>query len=382
MDFRTVRLEEVASTTRSSVTPQEGVKYWHYSLPSFDTGRKPAKEDGGEILSSKLLVRKGDILCNKLNMRFRRIWRIDEELPNSICSTEFIPLQAKRINRDYLYYVLISDDFTNTMTSMRFGTSGSHQRVKPEQLLSYEFKIPDESKQESIANILVTIDQKIELNNQINDYLSDLVSLEFFNRFGADTPTVELGEVLTISTKSLKPQEYGDDIWEHYSIPAYDEAHRPVFEPASNIKSNKYAIDRDCILVSRLNPSTKRIWMPACIGERPVCSTEFIVYRPKEPKHRSFYYAAIDTGEFTDFLLAHATGSTGSRQRSQPKSTLAYPLPAPGSAAIDRFCDFADPIYKQIETNELESKRLEDLRCALLPRLMSGEIDVSRIDLM
>ena len=115
--------------------------------------------------------------------------------------------------------------------------------------------------------------------------------------------------------------------------------------------------------------------------KRPVCSTEFIVYKPDEPKHKSFYYAAIDAPAFTAFFLAHVAGSTGSRQRTQPKATLAYSMPAPGTEAIEDFCAFADPIYEQIKANELESKRLEELHDVLLPRLMSGEIDVSKVDL-
>ena len=206
------------------------------------------------------------------------------------------------------------------------------------------------------------------------------MSLEFSRRFKASTPTIELGKVLSISTESIKPQEHAGEIWEHYSIPAYDENRQPLFELSDGIKSNKYAIDANCILISKLNPATKRIWMPSCTSEHSVCSTEFIVYKPKNPRYKSFYYAAIDSQAFTDFLIAHVTGSTGSRQRTQPKATLTYPMPNPGHDAIEGFCAFADPIYKQIQSNKLESKWLVSLRDALLPKLMSGEIDVSKID--
>lgn len=87
------------------------------------------------------------------------------------------------------------------------------------------------------------------------------------------------------------------------------------------------------------------------------------------------------TPAFTAFFLAHVAGSTGSRQRTQPKATLVYLMPAPGTEAIEDFCAFADPIYEQIKTNELESKQLEELRDVLLPRLMSGEINVSKVGL-
>lgn len=216
---------------------------------------------------------------------------------------------------------------------------------------------------------------------QTNDYLATLVDLEFSERFSGSVSTTSLKNVLEISTRSLKPQQHAGETWEHYSIPAFDEMHWPIFELADGIKSNKYIVDRSSILISKLNPSIKRMWIPACLTDKAVCSTEFIVYKPLEPRHKSFYCAAINADSFTAFLLEHVTGSTGSRQRAQPKATLDYPMPSPCRTAIEAFCDYADPIYRQIELNEIESQRLGSLRDALLPKLMSGEIDVSKVGL-
>ena len=214
----------------------------------------------------------------------------------------------------------------------------------------------------------------------VNGYLEELVATEFARDFGSDCPTVKLGDVLRISTKSMKPRDHAGEIWEHYSIPAFDESHCPVMEPANNIKSNKYIVDRNSILISKLNPSIRRFWIPACQTDRSVCSTEFIVYKPLKPEDKSFYAAAVSSDAFQDYLLAHVTGSTGSRQRAQPRSTLEYPMPNPGEKAIREFCSFANPIYAQIEIFERESAKLKHVRDTLLPKLMSGEIDVSKIE--
>ncbi len=208
-----------------------------------------------------------------------------------------------------------------------------------------------------------------------------MAALEFSRRFGEIESSIDLGKVLSISTKTLKPQNCHGEIWEHYSIPAYDANRRPVFELADGIKSNKYVIDANCILFSKLNPSIRRIWMPACSSKQAVCSTEFIVYKPKNPVHKAFYYAAIGAPAFRDFLLAHVTGSTGSRQRTKPKATLTYPIPNPGLESVEDFCAFANPLYEQIKVNERNSAQLEELRDTLLPKLMTGEIDVSELDL-
>ncbi len=291
-------------------------------------------------------------------------------LNTSLYSTDF-----KGNNPHFIYHLL------KTVPWREYTTASAVPVINRNHVNLCSVSVPDLDTQGGIAAILDSLDSKIETNAKLNGYLEELASLEFERRFGADWPTTELGNVLDISTKTLKPQEHYGEIWEHYSIPAFDENHRPVLELADGIKSNKYRIDSSCILISKLNPSTKRVWMPMCQTNRSVCSTEFIVYRPKAIEHKSFYFAAISSKAFTAYLLSHVSGSTGSRQRAQPKSTLVYPMPNPSKTAINEYCELADPLYRQILLNEVSSRHLEELRDALLPKLMSGEIDVSKVDL-
>ena len=291
-------------------------------------------------------------------------------LNTALYSTEF-----NGNNPRFVYYLLQTIPWKGYTTASAVpGVNRNHVNLCP-------VKIPDRATQDAIVEVLDSIVDKIALNNQLNDYLFELVSSVFAHRFSDNVNTTELKNVLSISTKALKPQEHADEIWEHYSIPAFDEKHRPIFEPASGIKSNKYQIDSECILISKLNPSTKRIWMPCCSSNNAVCSTEFIVYRPYLKEYKSFYYAAIDSPRFTDYLLEHVSGSTGSRQRAQPKDTLNYLMPNPDNEEIKDFCIFADPIYRHIQINEQQTAKLELLRETLLPKLMSGTIDVSKVDL-
>ena len=109
-----------------------------------------------------------------------------------------------------------------------------------------------------------------------------------------------------------------------------------------------------------------------------MCSTEFIVYKPKVAAHKSFYYAAIDSPSFTDCLLAHATGSTDNHQRTQPKATLSYPMPFLGANEIEGFCAYAGPLIKRWQVNEQELVQLARLRDTFLPKLITGKIDVSQ----
>ena len=113
MGYRTVCIGDVGDYRKSFVKPVEGTIYSYYSLSAFDIGMTPEKLDGSEIMSSKLRIEDGDILMNKLNMRFRRIWPVRDLCANSVCSTEFVPLHPRRgVDSRFIRYVPLSDSFT------------------------------------------------------------------------------------------------------------------------------------------------------------------------------------------------------------------------------------------------------------------------------
>lgn len=197
----------------------------------------------------------------------------------------------------------------------------------------------------------------------------------------SDWKVSQLGAIAKISTEVFSPAKNPNVEVEHYSIPAYDEKRYPVFETSNGIKSNKYRLSSNSVMISKLNPDTKRIWRPYCISDNPICSTEFIVYEPINPLSRDFIYSIIDSIGFSAFLCSHTTGSTNSRQRATPSITLTYDIIVPDEKTIQAFCSIVSPMYDTIENNIKENQKLAETRDKLLPKLMSGELDVSGIDL-
>ena len=197
----------------------------------------------------------------------------------------------------------------------------------------------------------------------------------------SDWSASPFGSVARISTEVFSPAKNPGIEVEHYSIPAYDEKHYPMFEVSDGIKSNKYCLTSNSVMISKLNPDTKRIWRPYCITNRPICSTEFIVYEPINPLDRDFIYSIIDSAEFSAFLCSHTTGSTNSRQRATPSVTLNYGIVLPDEKTIRSFCSIASPMYDLIENNIIENQKLAATRDKLLPKLISGELDVSEVEL-
>lgn len=300
-----------------------------------------------------------------------------------------LTLRGKKgvLDNDFLMYYLQSSEGQGLLKAKETGTTVTG--IKQAEFRKIVIKVPDFQTQKKIAAILSALDEKIAINREINDNLEQQAQAIYHERFETVSPNdlpsdwciVTLGEVATISNKSFNPLKEPEILLEHYSIPAFDEARFPVFELSTSIKSNKFIIDASCFMISKLNPTTKRVWKPYCLTGNAVCSTEFIVYKAKDKTITDFLYSVIDSNSFSDFMCSHVTGSTGSRQRTTPSDTLSYELILPSEDELAEFQSLVSPMYAQIRINAIENDRLKRLRDSLLPKLMSGEIDVSAVQL-
>ena len=216
-----------------------------------------------------------------------------------------------------------------------------------------------------------TINRNLEEQAQAI-FKSWFVDFEPFGRTMPEDWTIgKLSDIAEIKKKAFHPEKNPGLIVEHYSLPALDEKHYPVFEVTDGIKSNKFIVSKGSVLISKLNPDTKRIWRPYCISEYPICSTEFVVFEAINGSHRDYIYSIIDCALFYDYMCSLITGCTNSHQRVSPETLLEFPVSIPPKTVLKSFCDKITPIYEMIEKNVLENQRLTSLRDALLPKLMS-----------
>ena len=293
--------------------------------------------------------------------------------------------KTKQLSADYLFYALQDHVLKSRIEARSTGTTVIG--IKAAELKKVEIDLPSLEEQTKIAAILCSLDDKIELNNKINENLeqqAQTIYHKWFETISKDRlpigwQVVALGDVAIISKKSFNPSKEHETMLEHYSIPAYDEARFPVFELSTAIKSNKFVIDDCCFMASKLNPTTKRVWKPYCLTKNAVCSTEFIVYKAKNSTITDFLYAVIDSASFSDFMCSHVTGSTGSRQRTTPSDTLSFEFVLPSEDELNSFQALVSPMYAQMRINAIENNKLKQLRDSLLPKLMNGEIEINGI---
>ncbi len=302
----------------------------------------------------------------------------------------------------FMHYI-----FTYIRQSIQNSASGSIQdNINIDYLSSLDFKIPEKNYQDRIVSLLSGIDKKIELNSRICSELKSMAKTLYdywFVQFdfpdengkpyrtsggemiwndqlkreipkGWETGTVDT--ILKIDNKSVDPQKLGSNIMEHYSIPAFDEGQMPAYEAANSIESGKYVVYPDCILTSKLNPQFKRLWDPFCDTNNAICSTEFIVYRPRNTWSRPYCYAILNSDEFYCHMVGKAISSTGSRKRIQPDVSASFPIPIADEATIKRFNAIYGPIMENQKELRKENRELTKLRDWLLPMLMNGQATV------
>jgi type I restriction enzyme S subunit len=296
-----------------------------------------------------------------------------------------------------------------------FNAGGSRRAITKAHIESFEIPLPSLSQQREIARTLFALDDKIESNRRMNEtleaiartvfkswfvdfdpvhaksecrkpYCMDCESTAFFpasfqnSSLGTIPRGWEVGkiaDILTLSRETITPEDFPAETFNHYSIPAFDEGRWPKEELGDQIKSNKFLVPPNTVLLSKLNPRIPRIWLPSLDpSRRSIASTEFLVALPKRGFSRTYMFALFNSQPFLDVFITLVTGTSGSHQRVIPKSLLEMDTFIPSNDCVQSFTRLADPLYMKIANNLAECRTLATIRDTLLPKLISGEIRV------
>lgn len=265
--------------------------------------------------------------------------------------------------------------------------------------------VPDMDTQTAIAEILSSLDDKIELNNKINQELENLaqtlfkqwfIDFEFPNEngesyksSGGEMVDSELGEIpkgwevgnlnqiASLIKKSVKPFEKPETTYYHYSLPEFDSGKMPSKELGAIILSSKYQVFGHSILISKLNPRIPRIWTIINPDDNSICSTEFQVMKPIENSTFAFVNSLCSSNFYLKTIQSKVTGTSSSHQRVNPKDIIDFEMVMPPSSMFVAFNNAVYDTLLLIDDNRKENTHLTTLRDTLLPKLISGELEVS-----
>src|SRR6266511_2838554 len=285
---------------------------------------------------------------------------------------------GSRVDLSYIHWLLRSPHYRHHVVATATGTTVKH--TSPIRICEYSCALPPLDEQRRIATGLGALDDKIAHNKAVASRVREVADVGFRERFLASPARSRraLGDVVSLQKTSVAPAERPAELFEHFSIPAFDDGGVPSREPGAGILSTKTRLpERDVILFSKLNPATPRVWWPRPSGTGDaVCSSEFLVLVP-DAVPATFLYASLrNDSALYEEIISHATGTTGSRQRVKPTDVLGCSMIGATQDEFESYDAFARPLHDLDAVLLRESQHLGAIRDALLPKLVSGAIRV------
>ena len=300
-------------------------------------------------------------------------------------STEFIVFRAKEeTDPDFLYYLVISPAVREAAIKSMVGSSG-RQRVQTDVVQKLMVRVPDLNTQRAIAGVLKSLDDKIAENRKINNNLLDQALTLYATYFAESDKNGFIGDYCTIKSgfafKSSWWTENGVKVIKIGSINQdnLNLAECSYVDVDKIDKAKDFKVGAGDLLIAMTGATIGKFAMvPYCtetllvnqrvgkffLGDNPVEKLPFIYCTLKQP---DVYYEIVNRGQ-------------GSAQPNiSAADIMSIPCVIPTADVLNTFNDTVQPLFDLIITNQQENQRLSELRDTLLPKLISGELDVSDI---
>lgn len=301
-------------------------------------------------------------------------------------STEFIVMRAKAGISDpqFVYYTAINPVFRNVAIKSMVGSSG-RQRVQQSVLEELELSVPDLDEQRHIGAFLARLDEKIALNNRINDNLQQQL-FSLYENMAMTSPCLKeytLSNLCDFQEGYVNPPqthpEYfdGEVKW----LRAVDINESFIIETSRTLTKAGFESAKKSALL--FEPSTIAISKSGTIGRLGIiadymCGNRAVInIAPHDTNMLAFIYCFLKSKqrEFPDMAV-------GSVQKNLYVSLLEpLSVSVPDNESLTAFNAVGASILGMIHNNCVENKNLTNLRDTILPKLMSGAIDVSAVKL-
>lgn len=326
----------------------------------------------------------GDTLVSNIRPYFKKIWFAEYD---GGCSNDVLVFSAKEgVDPKYLYYVLANDSFFAYSTATSKGTK--MPRGDKTSIMQYQIEKVDSPTQKKIAAILSALDEKIAINRAINENLEEQAQA-FFQELFVDNADPEwaigtindLGAVVGGSTPSKAKPEYYTETGIAWITPKDLSVNKSKFISHGENDITELGLKNSSATI--MPEGTVLFSSRAPIGYIAVAAGEVATNQgfksivPKPEIGTAFVYYFLKHN--LPIIEGMASGSTF---KEVSGSTMkGVPAVIPDTDTIARFNDFCSPIFAQQRILEEQNHSLAALRDNLLPKLMSGEVDVSDIQL-
>lgn len=325
-------------------------------------------------------------------------------------STEYIVFRAIDgvTDEDYLYYLVCSPIVRDIAIKSMVGSSG-RQRVQTDVVKGIEVELPTLDEQRKIGSVLKILDDKIAVNNEINENLEQQAVVLFRSWFSAFSLSPnshrvnsEFGEipedftVIKVGSLPILVTDYvsnGSFASLKANVSLYQEPNYAYFIRNTDLKSGSFGVFVDQHSYEFLSKSTLyggeiiisnvgdvgSVFLCPKLDAHMTLGNNIIMLRPEDDHLRYYLYIWFKYLQGQALIQGIKGGSAQPKfNKTDFKNTS---ILIPPKDILSRFHETVAPMFEMISHRQTETSRLANLRDTLLPHLMSGEIDVSKLDI-
>lgn len=336
---------------------------------------------------SRYIVEAGDIVLSIVGT-IGLVAIIGESLHKANLTENCVKLtQLDGVDRDYLYYFLKSG---LGQAEIAKGTVGAVQAKLPiKNIQNIDVILPDIETQKRISSILRSIDNKIDNNQKINDNLyaqARAIANQWITENDSDYELLPLNEVAVINsdTYSAKAEwEYVNYLDTSSITDGYITDIQRITPSAEKLPSRaRRIIASNDVVFSTVRPNQRHFGIISEPLPNMLASTGFAVIRSKNPLVcNELIYLCLTDNAFIDKMQQLAEQSTSTFPSIKPSDLGVCEIPCPKDDSSSNLTETLKTMFTLIAANHRENASLVELRDSLLQKLMSGEIDVSDIQL-
>lgn len=348
----------------------------HLGNKMFSEQNLPRVSNTDKNRLKKYVLKQGDIVFSRVGSVDRCSY-VDQKHDGWMFSGRRLRVRpTSEIDSEYLYYYFCLEETKQFVRNISVGAT--MPSINTKLLGEVVVTFPELEQQKRISGILSAIDSKIEVNQKINDNLSDLLQTIYQGQFGKVGLANNCGILADICSYSKDKIEISK-----LSLDTYYSTENMLPEKSGAVKatslpttSQTTACHKGDTLISNIRPYFKKI---VYCEDDCGCSTDVLCFKPVHPRYTAYLFSTLYADSFFDFMVAGAKGTK--MPRGDKQQIMTYPVVLPSEKDLSEFNSVATPILTQIYSNRTESERLSAIRDTLLPKLILGEIDVSSIQL-
>lgn len=298
-------------------------------------------------------------------------------------------IDEERLDKNYLYWFMRTAYYQKTIAATSSGSTVHH--TSPDRIMDVEIELPDLEKQRAVATFMGNIESKINTNKQINKNLEQQIEMILIKTINdADTQPVKLGDYLyikgRIGWKGLKKSEYlpisdyriinGESL----TLSGIDWNKAGYISAERYEESPEIMLNIGDILLSKDGTIGKIGYVDKLDAPTSVASGIFVIRNTRQAEiSTQFIYYLLKSKLFKAFIASRTEGSVIPHLYQKDFMEFEFQLPSPDDMKI--FDNTTAAMFSLVFSNLNENERLIHLRDSLLPKLMSGELDISALDL-